>query len=153
DNVEVDVFIHLFEQCHNLDLEERITHDPLTLSLADLLLTKLQVVHINHKDLTDVLGLLLQYPPRTGEGHDIIDLNVIRSVTSQDWGWYTTVSDNLQKLVDLAQPLLSQSEIDLVKERVNLLRQAMEEAPKSLAWKLRAKVGRRLPWYVVPDEK
>jgi hypothetical protein len=153
DNVEVDIFIHLFEQCHNLDLEERITHDPLTLSLADLLLTKLQVVHINHKDLTDVLGLLLQYSPGTGEEHDIIDLNVIRSVTSQDWGWYTTVSDNLQKLVDLAQPLLSQSEVDLVKERVNLLRQAMEEAPKSLAWKLRSKVGRRLPWYVVPDEK
>src|SRR5258707_1289344 len=109
--------------------------------------------HINHKDLTDVLGLLLQYPLGTGEGHDIIDLNVIRSITSQDWGWYTTVSDNLQKLVDLAQPLLSQSEIDLVEAGVNLLRQAMEEAPKSLAWKLRAKVGRRLPWYVVPDEK
>jgi len=32
------------------------------------------------------------------------------------------------------------------------LRRALDEAPKSLRWKLRARVGERVLWYELPEE-
>jgi hypothetical protein len=28
----------------------------------------------------------------------------------------------------------------------------LDETPKSRRWKLRARIGERVPWYVLPDE-
>ncbi len=41
---------------------------------------------------------------------------------------------------------------DLVKERLNAIQQAMDMAPKSFAWKMRAKVGTRVRWYEEAEE-
>ena len=37
-------------------------------------------------------------------------------------------------------------------ERLRLLLTALNDAPKSARWKLRARVGDRVQWYVLPDE-
>ncbi len=144
EGVELDVFVHQFQQCHTLDLEERMTSDPLTLSLADLLLTKLQVVQLTQKDMTDVLALLVDHA---------IDLTTITKITGQDWGWYTTVLDNLHKIAEGAPSFLSGEEVTRVQVHIDELRQAMQNTSKSLSWKMRAKIGRRVPWYVLPEEK
>jgi hypothetical protein len=47
----VDVFLDTFSMCHKLPLLGRLEASSVTLPLADLLLTKLQVVQINEKDL------------------------------------------------------------------------------------------------------
>lgn len=151
--VDLDVFVGVFEQCHKLNLEPRLDRHPVTLSLADLLLTKLQVVQINRKDLTDGLALLLDHPVGEGGDPEEIDLRTIREVTANDWGWYTTVSDNLEKLLATGNELLPEEERQIVAERLATIREAMERAPKSLGWKMRAKIGRRVPWYVLPEEK
>jgi hypothetical protein len=39
-----------------------------------------------------------------------------------------------------------------VAAQVNALRQAIEDAPKSTAWKLRSRVGERIRWYETPEE-
>ena len=46
----LDVFLDRFEMCHQLDLRDRLGLEPPTLPLADLLLTKLQVVETTDKD-------------------------------------------------------------------------------------------------------
>jgi len=36
--------------------------------------------------------------------------------------------------------------------QIAALRKAIEDAPKSTKWKLRARVGERVAWYVEPEE-
>ena len=54
----VDVFVGVFKMCHELELGDRLELVPNTLTPADLLLTKLQIVELNPKDLVDVVTLL-----------------------------------------------------------------------------------------------
>ena len=54
-NRQVDVFIGNFRMCHTLELNDRLGLDAHTLAPADLLLTKLQIVKINAKDVVDSL--------------------------------------------------------------------------------------------------
>src|SRR5690242_19216847 len=46
-----DIFLDVFKMCHTLHIGERLTLDEYTISISDLLLTKLQVVEINEKDV------------------------------------------------------------------------------------------------------
>ena len=46
---QIDVFVGTFEMCHQLPLEQRLEIEPMTLPLADLALTKLQIVKLNRK--------------------------------------------------------------------------------------------------------
>ena len=87
--------------CHRLDLSGRLDQHPYSLDAADLLLTKLQIHEINRKDLVDAVRLLLTHENADiaggGDGRiNAMSLDRLRSVTSTDWGWFTTVTDNLQ---------------------------------------------------------
>jgi hypothetical protein len=148
----LDVFVGLFKMCHELDLESRLELVPLTLAPADLLLTKLQIVELNQKDLIDIVSLFHVCGVGGEARPDAIDLPRLAVVTGGDWGWYTTVSDNLGRVAPAAGEFLSEGEAAVVAGRVEAIRQAIEGAPKSLAWKLRSRVGRRLQWYELPDE-
>jgi hypothetical protein len=86
---------------------------------------------------------------------EMINVNVISDLCAKDWGLYTTVSMNIEKLKDI----LSRGSIELEEEqtqviarRLTRIRQAMDEAPKTLAWKMRAKVGKRVRWYMEVEE-
>jgi hypothetical protein len=138
--------------CHELDLDGRLDLVPLTLAPADLLLTKLQIVELNQKDLIDIVSLLHLCEVGDHARSDTIDVPRLAVVTGGDWGWYTTVNDNLGRVAPAAGEFLSEGEAAVVAGRVEAIRQAIEGAPKSLAWKLRSRVGRRLQWYELPDE-
>ena len=58
----VDVVMDRLNMCHVLDFRNRIDRLPDTLDITDLLLTKLQVVELNQKDVHDILHLLLRFP-------------------------------------------------------------------------------------------
>jgi hypothetical protein len=148
---QVDVFIGTFRMCHTLDLDDRLELHPQTLAPADLLLTKLQVVKINAKDIIDAQALVLGHPVERGPG-DVIDLGRLVHVTSRDWGWYTTFTDNLARLVPAVDTPLPREAAAQVGGRVAAIQQALLEAPKSLGWKARAAMGRRVAWYELPEE-
>jgi len=148
---QVDVFVRRFDMCHGLDLTDRLDTGSRTLFPSDLILTKLQVVQINRKDLIDALTLLLHHEV-TASGADVIDLGRLTAVTSTDWGWYTTLTDNLARIPELARELLDSADAELVTDRVSAIRTALEASPKSLRWKARAKIGRKVKWYELPEE-
>jgi hypothetical protein len=135
-------------------LEDRLQLHPQTLSPADLLLTKLQIVELNAKDTQDLLALLLDVPPLEPGGNpgEAIDVERMLDLCSHDWGWYRTVQDNLQHVAASAQQLLPAVEADVVKRRVEEIAATLDRAPKSAAWRLRAVVGRRMAWYELPEE-
>ena len=58
----VDVVIDQLAMSHTIELKDRLATDGLTLDLADLLLTKLQIWETNRKDLGDVACLLADHP-------------------------------------------------------------------------------------------
>jgi hypothetical protein len=87
----VDVLLDRFVMAHELDLRKSLEPGELTLPLADLLLTKLQVVNLNRKDVVDLLALLLDHAFEPGE----IELARILEVTRSDWGFEHTIDRNL----------------------------------------------------------
>jgi hypothetical protein len=150
---QVDVFVSRFDMCHGIDLVGRLNTGTRTLHPTDLLLTKLQVVEINRKDLVDALTVVLTHDVVDGcKGTDALELGRLIEVTSSDWGWYTTLTDNLAKIAPIANELLDSAAAGLVGARVARLHEGVRSAPKSLRWKARSKVGRKVKWYELPEE-
>ncbi len=84
-----------------------------------------------------------------------IDTARFAQVLSGDWGWWRTVTGNLDQL-----PALISDRQDLVQagqafdpvEQTAALRKLADEAPKSMKWRMRAGVGDKVRWYELPEE-
>jgi hypothetical protein len=90
---KIDIFVDRLQMCHTIDLRKRLHIHDQTLSLADLLLTKLQIVEINEKDITDALALLCDHS--IVENEQGIHGRYIAHLTAQDWGLYKTCTLNI----------------------------------------------------------
>jgi hypothetical protein len=153
-NRQIDVFIGDFEMCHKLPLADRLHVEPLTIPLAELFLSKAQVVRLNRKDALDLLTLLLDHQAGSGD-EETINVDLIADLCAKDWGLYTTISMTIQKLNEI----LIQGEIELdetqtnrIRERLTAIQEAMDAASKTMAWKVRAKIGTRVRWYEEVEE-
>lgn len=152
----VDVLVDRVEMCHDLPFAERIERMPLTLDVTDVLLSKLQIVELNQKDAHDVVYLLSAFPVRGGDEPGTIALDRIREFIGDDWGWWRTVTGNLARIegqvaADGATLIPANAQYDAVAQ-VKQIEAMAESTPKSLRWKMRAKVGDRKRWYRVPQE-
>jgi hypothetical protein len=152
----LDVIVDRFEMCHTLEFEDRIEQMPYTLDLLDLLLSKLQIVELNEKDARDVVYLLSAYPVGETNEPGVIDLRAFREILGNDWGWWRTVTMNLERAVALVESgreglVPSAAKLDPI-EGLAALRRAAEETPKSRRWKMRARLGDRVRWYQIPEE-
>ena len=152
----VDVIMDKLNMCHVLEFADRIDRLPDTLDVPDLLLSKLQIVELNHKDVHDLLHLFSAFEARPGDEPQTIGLDRIGSVVSGDWGWWRTTTMNLDKLAQLAdgdhQDLLPEARRFEPAEQARRVRSFCDEVPKTMKWKLRAKVGDRVQWYELPEE-
>jgi len=149
----VDIFLDIFDMCHKIDLRDRLTLDPLTLTMADLLATKLQIFKTNEKDFKDITAMLLDHPVSDHDDHDSINGKRIAALCASDWGIYKTFSivlDNTAAMLDKFE--LAQNDKQLVKQRMDQIRQMIETEPKGMNWKMRAKVGEKVKWYMLPDD-
>jgi hypothetical protein len=147
----VDVMVDRLVMCHTLDLRPSFRNASLTLDPADLLLSKLQIVQLNAKDLHDIAHLLSGVAIAAGG----IDPRRVGEVLAADWGWWRTSTGNLEKLPGLlaGNPGLSPpgAPFDPLAQAARLL-QIAHDVPKSLKWKTRARVGDRVKWYELPEE-
>jgi hypothetical protein len=140
---DVDVFIDRLVMCHTLDLVDRLQLDEQTLTPADLLLSKLQVVETNARDYLDIAALLYD---------NEIDRVRIVEVLSQDWGWWRTATEVLRRSSDYVRTLDDFEGRDPVLAQIARLEQEIEDAPKSRGWRMRARLGERKRWYELPEE-
>jgi hypothetical protein len=149
----VDVFVEKFVMSHELDLGSRLRTEPITLPAAELVLTKLQIAELNHKDASDTAMLLADHELAGTDGAGVLNMQYVSELCASDWGLYTTVTDNLEKTRSLLAAILSDSERRRqVEARIQRLLSELEAAPKSGGWRRRAKIGRRKRWYQTPDE-
>ncbi len=145
-NRQLDVFVDQITMSHDLDLAKRIDLNEDTITLADLLLTKLQVFEINDKDLKDAAAILADH----SLDEDMVDR--ITSLLGSDWGWWRTATRNLDKVAAYAASLDRFEGTATVTHRVEELKQRIDKAPKSMRWRARARVGERMRWYELPEE-
>lgn len=150
DGAHVDVFVRRFTMCHALDLGDRLSQDDLTIPLADLLLTKLQVAELNQKDVIDAAALLSDHSLTADESG--INVRYLTGILGRDWGWWRTVTDNLLALPGHLRGRVAEATAETVVGRISELESAIDTAPKSLRWRARAKAGSRLPWRDDPEE-
>ena len=145
----VDVFLDRLDFCHPIELKGRLDLEPVTIPLTDLLLEKLQIVEINEKDLKDLVVLLLEHDVGDGNEPGRFDLPYLVGILAGDWGFYYTVSLNLDRIRRYADTIadLSPEQRALVGSRIDAIWGRVEAAPKSLRWKLRARVGPSRRWY------
>jgi hypothetical protein len=152
----VDVVMDRLNMCHVLDFSDRIDRLPDTLDVSDLLLTKLQVVELNEKDVHDIIHLLSGYPVRAGDEPKTLGLDRVGRIVAGDWGWWRTVTMNLDKVAHFAEEehseLVPEARAFEPAEQARQLRGCCDDVPKPIKWKVRAKVGDRVQWYRLPEE-
>ena len=152
-DLHVDVFYEKLDFCHEIPWEGRLEVDAPTIPLAEMLLEKMQIVKINEKDVIDTIMLLLEHP--LGErDEETINMGHVAQLCSKDWGLWRTTTMNLDKVKQLAQGYdqLARAQKAHVASQVEAALARIEAEPKSLAWRLRARVGDRVKWYKDVDE-
>jgi hypothetical protein len=145
---QVDVFVGSFRMCHEIPLEGRLAVHEDTVPLAELLLTKLQIIELNEKDVRDAVALFHEHD--VTEDDSGISAPRVASLCAADWGLWRTITKNL----DAARAHLDAYDVDRdrVSERLVRLQERIEAEEKSRGWRLRAKVGDRKRWYALPEE-
>jgi hypothetical protein len=147
----IDVFLGRFEMCHRLDLDTRLDIEHPALPAADLLLTKLQIVELTEKDVTDTAMLLQTHTLSDRDGEGELNVDRLVEVLADDWCFYTTFTDNLQELPAVVDRTVGSPSADVERASTQLL-DALSTAPKTRSFKLRARIGRRKRWYELPEE-
>lgn len=144
----IDVFYDRLAYNHPIDYRGRLELHSHCVSLTDLLLQKLQIVQINDKDLKDAMLLLLA--AQVGETDQMsINAAYIARLMSDDWGFYYTATTNLKRIKEAMQQVtaLSDDQRTVIGQKAAELLKRIEDAPKTMKWKLRAKIGVRQQWY------
>jgi len=151
--IHIDIFYEKLDFSHVIHWEGRLEVDHPSIPLAEMLLEKMQIVQINEKDVIDTIMLLLEHP-LGDEDHEIINIQRVARLCSNDWGLWRTTTMNLDKIRQLAHGYkeLTVEQKEKVDVQVKTALAQIEKEPKSLAWRLRARVGDRVKWYKEVDE-
>lgn len=149
---QLDVFVGEFDMCHSLPIATRLDHHPYTVPLAELLLTKLQIVELNERDEQDIYSLC--YHHELGEGTTTgIDAGFIAQLCAADWGLWRTCKSTIERSVsDVDRYDLQTSAREQIVRRLTRLWERIEQEPKSGRWKRRGVLGERKRWYQEPEE-
>ena len=152
-SLHVDVFLDKLQMCHTIEFKDRLAIEKETIPLAEMFLEKMQIVKIAEKDIKDVLILLLDH--EVGDSDDeTINISQIAKILSRDWGFYYTVTQNLQRVLGYLAgfDVLGERDKEEVRRKIFHILSFVEKTPKSLSWKLRSKVGSKIKWYEDVEE-
>jgi hypothetical protein len=151
--IMAEIFLDQLRMAHTLDFRGRLELDSPTISLVDLLLSKLQIQDISGKDIKDMIVLLAEHELGSA-GREQIDVEHLLKLTRNEWGLYYTANKNLSMVKELAgeYEVIDASTRGIVDARVDELMKRMQDEPKTMRWKMRAKVGTRAKWYQDVDE-
>lgn len=148
---KADYCIDKFRFCHEWSLRGRLEEDYPTVPIEDLLLSKLQIYEASDRDVRDVIAVLADHPVTANDDPEHVDPSYVSGLTRADWGLYKTVTTSLDRVEEYVRSNDLPIDDSTVTDRVDSLRTAMEERPKTLRWKLRSLIGERKRWYRRPE--
>jgi hypothetical protein len=148
----VDVFLDVFEMCHRFDFRDRLLIDKNTISLSDLLATKLQVVQMTTREYKDIIALVHDHQVGDSDTPETINGRYVSQLCAENWGIYKTFTNSISNvIVALSQYDLDSEYQEVVRNRLHDLLDMINRAPKTTAWKIRARVGEKMRWYELPE--
>jgi hypothetical protein len=148
--ISIDVFFDCLQFCHIINLQGRITIDQETMTLVDLLLSKLQYVKPREKDLLDIAMLLHCHELMESEA-GICWPRLVR-VLSSSWGFYYTASLNFRRVAErVASGLAPWSKLTRANAAITQLQTKLTHRKKGSLWQLRSLIGPRIKWYTDVD--
>jgi hypothetical protein len=147
---QIDIFVDEANLCHRIDFRRRIEAVPLTVSLADLTVLKLQVIETNEKDYLDICAIFADHD--LSDDDSGINSAYIANLTASNWGLWRTLGLVAERSEQFALELPDFSSKESVAARLRRLRKELDAVPKTRGWKLRARVGDRKRWYELPEE-
>jgi hypothetical protein len=150
----IDVFLDAMRMDHQVDFRDRLEINTYAIDPADLFLSKLQIVNLNEKDVHDTITLIkdvyVDFQPHPG----VLDLHHVAGVCAADWGLYIDVMNNIDTVVEhLADYDLGPRDAARVRRTLELAQDMMTEQAKTLRWRLRARIGKRVRWYAEVEEQ
>jgi hypothetical protein len=147
---QLDVFLDTVEMCHKLQLADRLAVDSVTLSIADLLLMKLQIFETNAKDMLDITTLFVDQ--ELTEDDTGINMPYIERLTRIDWGLWKTITMVAEKTDHFSRSVQGLTLRSVVHSRISGFLERLQASEKSRRWKLRARIGEKVRWYELPEE-
>lgn len=139
DSSHVDVFLDELRLCHLIRWRKSLVVGEATLPIHLLLLTKLQVVELEPKDVSDLSALVTDRWIEILAGSDKL-LGAVRD----DWGLWRTGRGTLETLSGVPDPVVA----DRARHLLGLWR-VPRFTPRA---KARSVIGDRLRWYELPEE-
>ncbi|CAN5209350.1 hypothetical protein BH09ACT5_BH09ACT5_18290 [soil metagenome] len=137
DGSHVDVFLDELRLCHLVQWRKTLAAGAPTLPLPELLLTKLQVVELEGKDVSDLSALLT-------DRWEQLDQSRLHALVRDDWGLWRTARGTLE--------VLAESRDGLVAERAAALLDGWRGVRFTPRARARALIGDRARWYDIPEE-
>ncbi len=147
---QVDIFVDGFQMCHKLDFRHGLEDEGPTLPITELLMTKLQIAEITDKDLRDIGAALFDFEIGSGK-HDIHDAQ-ITNITSTNWGVWKDFTGNLMKLKNRITKL-APDKAEVIALSADSLLGLIAARPKSARWQIRARIGERMQWHELPQQR
>jgi hypothetical protein len=152
-NTHLEVFFDELKMCHTVKFDGRLELDHPTVTLADLFLSKMQIVELTEKDIKDVIVMFREHDVGKGD-KECINAERIAEELAGDWGFWFTVTTNLAKVRDSVDQyeVLSEEDKGDVHKKLDSLRQIIDSEPKKMKWTMRSRIGPKANWYQSVDE-
>jgi hypothetical protein len=171
---EIDVFVERLNFCHTIELAGRLSAHPVTIPIEELLLQKMQIVEMTTTDLIDADVLLATHDvaapgggsaaagqpaadDRDTAAGEAVDAARIARLLARDWGFHHTATRNLERVrrsvADAAVIDVGEEGAAGVQRGVQRLLTSIDAEAKSLAWRMRDKVGERKQWWQDVDDR
>jgi hypothetical protein len=147
--LELDVFVDKLQFCHTIELDGRWERHATTIPVEELLLQKLQVHELTGADVIDAAVVLATHDVGPAGDPEVIDRDHVAGVLAGDWGFHRDALANLERIREAPVPL----DRARVAAAAGALREAIEHARKSMAWRMRARVGERMQWWEDVSER
>ncbi len=150
----IDVFLDAMRMDHQVDFRDRLEINTYAIDPADLFLSKLQIGNLNEKDVHDAITLVkdvyVDFQPHPG----VLDLHHVAEICAADWGLYIDVMNNVDTVIEhVGDYDLSPRDAARVRRTLELAQDMMTEQAKTLRWRLRARIGKRVRWYDEVEEQ
>lgn len=143
----IDVFLDNLDFEHVIKLKDRLEIEDSTLSVSDLLLSKLSISRLNEKDIRDIITILKDLPFGNQDLPGVVNADYIARLCSRDWGLHHDVLDSIAKCLDaLGSYELNSVDNEHVLQALSALRTSLVGSKKTTLWKMRALVGERILW-------
>jgi hypothetical protein len=144
----IDIFFDKLDYCHEINYDGRLELDPWSVSLADIMLQKLQIWEINDKDLKDIEYLFTVADFGEDDTKKVNEGYVARRL-ADDWGFWYTATTNLDRVKDHVDGVnaLNDDQKAKIRQKADEVRARIDREPKTKKWEKRAKKGTKKIWY------